>query len=1189
MQKIYQNLQTEKGKYMSNIQHSLSKTLFEIFNFIEGASKNELLLREMVAMMGWELDELAGFEIEDLSDALRSLSTEVKELSIHIEEPPNSFSEFKEVLELSKSLFEHIEGLNQVIENLNFEGLGKDRLGEFAKDALKYIITLYISIKYPLFYHSAVLLTIIKAQDRLEPIAEPDGNIIRRPTIFPAFEPGRIPALFSDPISLLKEEYFPNGLQTDKDAVNAANRLFPRIAALLNELGVTTVLGFNREYGLDFGEHGNRIMAGMLTAFADIDIAGQEQELAVSLALSPASREDLGLVIIPSGQFNFLQTIGNWGVEATMSAGIEALAIGREEVTLLASAETTSFEAALSLIKLSENEDSSSFLLGSLQSTHLKIGNFLISTTVDYQNDHLSLDIFAQADNSSFVFSPSDGDGFIQSILPSEGFELEFDFGIGWSNKNGLYFKGEVGMETTYPVNKSFFNLILINQLHLKLLAKDSNIGFQASVGFGLQIGPFKVIINGSGLKADIDNLGESGNIGFGNLSIDFVPPTRVGFQVNTAPVKGGGYLLFEPENGRYVGLAELSIVDKFTVKAIAVINTELPDGQEGYSFLLMITGEFSPIQLGFGFTLEGVGGLIGIHRSMNLEAIREKVRGDSFDQVLFPEDPINNVHSIIASLDSIFPIQEGQYSFGIMGKIGWGTPKLIDIKAGLIFQVPRFKMAIIGTAKSEIVRTSVPEDGEEPERIVLLRLQISFAAWFEPEKSLFRFDASLFNSEILGKKLTGDAALRLRGGDNPYFMLSVGGFHPEFEPPKGLGLGKLNRIEIAFKPESVDIDVSAKFYAAVTSNTVQVGAELGAEYDGPGFRIGGKIGFDALFQFRPIYFKVDAWGEVIIHALGGSWGLGIKGTIEGPYPYRFSLFVTVDAFVGSKDFRIPTFTIGSEARKERPTIDVLEELRVVIEDDRSWSPVLLDRNEILVSLRDRRKEFSGSESAEEAERALIVHPFGGIKIDQDRAPLGVILERFGHKQPDRYNFFSIELFSIELEKEETEELERFFAPAQFFDLKKEEKLSRPSFEKMDSGVQIKDFKKLQVSSRILEKEVRYETEYHDPHSPWRPSTEKPKKPMKDEDFVVWSAHSSIARSALGKKNKRPVRSNAITFETEKAAEDEFAIIHQDGNAGFTKMTSKNKATAHQQLEQLIIDNPELEDNLVVVPIYEIA
>lgn len=246
----------------------------------------------------------------------------------------------------------------------------------------------------------------------------------------------------------------------------------------------------------------------------------------------------------------------------------------------------------------------------------------------------------------------------------------------------------------------------------------------------------------------------------------------------------------------------------------------------------------------------------------MNLDAIREKVKGDAFDQVLFPEDPINNVHSIIASLNSIFPIQEGQYSFGIMGKLGWGSSKLIDIKAGLIFQVPRFKMAIIGTAKSEIVRTSVPEDGEEPTEIVLLRIQISFAAWYVPEKSLFGFDASLFNSEILGRKLTGDAALRLRGGDDPYFMISGGGFHPEFEPPKGLGLGKLNRIEIAFRPESIDLDIAAQFYCALTSNTVQLSADLRAEYDCSEFRIEGDIGFDALFRFRPIYFKVDAWLE---------------------------------------------------------------------------------------------------------------------------------------------------------------------------------------------------------------------------------------------------------------------------------------------------------------------------------------
>ena len=53
-----------------------------------------------------------------------------------------------------------------------------------------------------------------------------------------------------------------------------------------------------------------------------------------------------------------------------------------------------------------------------------------------------------------------------------------------------------------------------------------------------------------------------------------------------------------------------------------------MPDGSPGFSLLVVITAEFAtPIQLGFGFVLVGVGGLLGLNRSMNVEALAEGVR----------------------------------------------------------------------------------------------------------------------------------------------------------------------------------------------------------------------------------------------------------------------------------------------------------------------------------------------------------------------------------------------------------------------------------------------------------------------------------------------------------------------------------------------------------------------------------
>ena len=59
------------------------------------------------------------------------------------------------------------------------------------------------------------------------------------------------------------------------------------------------------------------------------------------------------------------------------------------------------------------------------------------------------------------------------------------------------------------------------------------------------------------------------------------------------------------------------------TVKAIGLITTKMPDGSPGFSLLIIISAEFTPIQLGFGFTLNGVGGLCGINRNFVTDAIQ--------------------------------------------------------------------------------------------------------------------------------------------------------------------------------------------------------------------------------------------------------------------------------------------------------------------------------------------------------------------------------------------------------------------------------------------------------------------------------------------------------------------------------------------------------------------------------------
>ena len=83
--------------------------------------------------------------------------------------------------------------------------------------------------------------------------------------------------------------------------------------------------------------------------------------------------------------------------------------------------------------------------------------------------------------------------------------------------------------------------------------------------------------------------------------------------EVNAPGVVGGGFLRFDFQKHEYSGILQLEIAETISVKAIGLLSTRLPDGRKGYSLVLIIFAKrFAPIQLGFGFTLTGIGGLLG-------------------------------------------------------------------------------------------------------------------------------------------------------------------------------------------------------------------------------------------------------------------------------------------------------------------------------------------------------------------------------------------------------------------------------------------------------------------------------------------------------------------------------------------------------------------------------------------------
>jgi hypothetical protein len=82
--------------------------------------------------------------------------------------------------------------------------------------------------------------------------------------------------------------------------------------------------------------------------------------------------------------------------------------------------------------------------------------------------------------------------------------------------------------------------------------------------------------------------------------------------------------------------------------------------------------------------------------------------------------------------------------------------------------------------------------------------------------------DAALHNSRLVKFPLQGAMALRsCWAGDDKTFLLSVGGFHPKFQPPPGFPT--LQCVSISM-PSGHITKLNLNGYFAVSSNTLQAG-----------------------------------------------------------------------------------------------------------------------------------------------------------------------------------------------------------------------------------------------------------------------------------------------------------------------------------------------------------------------------
>lgn len=515
------------------------------------------------------------------------------------------------------------------------------------------------------------------------------------------------------------------------------------------------------------------------------------------------------------------------------------------------------------------------------------------------------------------------------------------------------------------------------------------------------------------------------------------LPPTGAGVEFGVPSIAyGGGYLERKelPDGGeRWAGAFWLRIYS-FGVRAFGIYEKK-GDGQKSYLLILGIR-YYPGIQLGYGFAITGIGGVFGFDRRIDTDALRERLTSGAAGNVLFLEDPIKNAPTIIGDLVAIFPAADGVYVFGPTAQITWLSLgnnfyfALLDV--GIVIELPGpSKIILLGSLKALIVFGN---------SLKMVYIRLDFVGILDFEKKILEFDASLINSmalEVL--HITGDAAFRTHWGENPYALLSIGGFHPNFDPAPII-VPEMTRVALTQSPGFFGTGVHLRFeaYLAVTTNTFQVGAaiEIGWKF-GP-FNAIGFISFDALIQFSPFHFEIAfragvrlRWNAVTLA------GIRLEGVIEGPGPVK----ITGRACIEILFFDIcakGSITFGSDSA---PSITPVASLVSALagELDEPSNLEAFGGDDQLVTL-----------SAPPADTGtVLVSPVGQLVWRETRAPFNVILDRFE----------SVPLTTpqavVVSSPHEQAVFKDWFSAGQSMDLTDAEALNRAAFERMQAGIRL--------------------------------------------------------------------------------------------------------------------------------------
>ena len=459
--------------------------------------------------------------------------------------------------------------------------------------------------------------------------------------------------------------------------------------------------------------------------------------------------------------------------------------------------------------------------------------------------------------------------------------------------------------------------------------------------------------------------------------------PDAIGLRVDAGPVKGGGYIerkvrtygagKDKRELVEFGGVLQLEVV-KVGVYAIGVLS---PDP---FSLVLVMGVRFpTPIELTFGFTLNGVGGLLALDRTVDSDELIKGMQKHFVDRVLFPDDPVAEAPKILDQVAHVFPPREGGFVVGPIVELGWGSQtEIVEAKLGIVLALPDPKLILLGAVRIRAPAKKAP--------LTDFRCEV----YGEVTADHLLIIATLRDSKIAGIAISGDLGLLIQWGGGGAFALSVGGFNPRYDEAPA-ELKSLERLTIDLSPPKV-VKIVVKAYFAVTAGAVMAGVRGDLKADVGVASAHAWLQLDMIFRWTPRFgFAVDLAFGIEIEVFGASFAsISFKGSLEGTTPWKIEGKATVDVwFLPTFHLDLGPYTWGESPPAVGPAKSPLTLVQQAISAEEAWKAVMPDDGDLLAGL--ARVEAEG----------IVAHPLAALEITQSRLPLETHIDRIGSAAVD--------------------------------------------------------------------------------------------------------------------------------------------------------------------------------------------